>query len=243
MTRTHLISVAAALMAIGAAAPAQAAPKPAFKADVTVQQDTDWSHTWRWPLDDECGSDHVYYTYKGEGFGELSAKGNGKRVTFSGKSVLESTEIRLRGFARSDASWQIQRMGTPSADCKPSEAKPVDTSGCNPLVRKPGTARIFLLVVRGRLQVTGGFYRDDKGTPCGDPSLYTGAIGYAGPASRRDVDDLIRSKRVRSIELTAKKTTKFGLDDLREPGANTRLLAASGTGKASWRVKLTRLPR
>ena len=39
--------------------------------------------------------------------------------------------------------------------------KPPNTApegGCNPLVRRPGTARSFLLAIGGRLSLTGGFW-------------------------------------------------------------------------------------
>ena len=55
------------------------------------------------------------------------------------------------------------------------------------------------------------------------------------------MNTLIANKRVRSIELSASDTTAFGLKNLSDFGANSKLLKASGKGSASWQVKLVRM--
>jgi hypothetical protein len=99
------------------------------------------------------------------------------------------------------------------------------------------------MLQRGRLWPVGAF--QDPGLPkCPDSSVKTAALGAAGPAARGDVDDLIRNKRVRSIELRAsKQRRKLGPLDIATPGAVFENIAASGTYSASWKVKLTRIPR
>ena len=119
---------------------------------------------------------------------------------------------------------------------------PFPAGDCNPLIRRPGTAHSFFIVLGSRLTLTGGFYRRD-GNACADPSLYTGAVGFGGKPARRDVNDLIASKRVRSIELRASDTTVFTAKNLSDFGANSKILQGSGKGSARWTVKLTRLQR
>ena len=236
-------------LACGLALPAAAeGASYRFKVDISVTQTTDWAQTVRHPRigGGYCGADRdVHYRYKGEGDGQLKLKVRGARVTFRNRSAfMQSTEVKVPGTVVADPSgYEITMAGTPDQGCDvpPPLQPPIgDRAGCNPLVRRPGTARTFLLVMRGRLQLTGGFSRRDK-KPCPDPSLYTGLPGYAGRASRRDVDALIANKRVRSIELSASNRDRFGLKDLSSFGANSDVLEASGTGAASWKVKLTRI--
>jgi hypothetical protein len=216
-----------------------------FKVDITVVQSTDWDHTVRHPRpgDAYCGDRDVHYVYKASGDGELRAKVRGARVTFRGtRRFLQSSEIRVPGTVISDNSgYSVEMVGFPDQGCDvpPPPTFPVE-EGCNPLIRRPGVARSFLLVQRGRLNLTGGFYRRDKKT-CGDPSVYTGVLGFGGRPARNDVNGLIVNKRVRSIELSASDTTKFGLKNLASFGANSETIGAAGTGKARWSAKLTRL--
>jgi hypothetical protein len=217
-----------------------------FKVNLTVVQTTDWDHKVRHPApgDGYCGDRDVHYVYSASGDGELRAKVRGARVRFRGtRTQLQSSEIRVPGKVLSDhTSYTIERQGVPDENC---DVPPPPTfppgEGCNPLVRWPGVARSFLMVLRGRLTLTGGFYRRDATKACGDPSGYTGVLGFGGRPGRRDVNALITNKRVRSIELGASDTTAFGLKDLMSFGANSETIGAGGTGKARWSVKLTRL--
>jgi hypothetical protein len=145
------------------------------------------------------------------------------------------------GTVVSNASeYTVAMEGVPDQGCEVPPPPPFSVGECNPLIRRPGTARSFFLVLGGRLTLTGGFYRRD-GKACADPSLYTGAIGFGGRPARRDVNDLIVSKRVRSIELTASDRTVFTAKNLSDFGANSKILEGSGKGRARWTVKLTRL--
>jgi hypothetical protein len=215
-----------------------------FKVNLSVVQTTDWAQTVRHPRpgDGYCGDRDVHYVYSSEGDGQLKAKLVGGRVTFRGtRRQMQSTEIKVPGTVVSNASdYTVAMQGVPDENCEVPPPPPFTVGECNPLVRRPGVARSFLLAIGGRLTLTGGFYRRDKKS-CADPSLYTGALGFGGRPRRNDVNDLIANRRVRSIELSASDTTKFGLRDLSDFGANSQILKASGDGKASWTVKLVRM--
>jgi hypothetical protein len=221
------------------------AAKYRFKVDLTVFQDTDWAEHVRHPHpgDAYCGERDVHYVYKSEGGGQLKAKIRDARVSFSGtKRFLQSSEIKAPGTVLSDAApYSVEMVGVPDENCDVPPPPPFPNGdGCHPLIRHPGTARSFLLVQKGRLILTGGFYRRDKHS-CSDPSLYTGVLGLGGRPARRDVNDLITSKRVRSIELSASDTTVFTAKNLSDFGANSQTIFGSGKGVARWSVKLTRL--
>ena len=216
-----------------------------FKVDLTVFQDTDWTEHVRHPApgDAYCGERDVHYVYKSEGGGQLKAKLRGGRVAFSGtKRFLQSSEIKAPGTVLSDAApWSVEMVGFPDEFCEVPPPPPFENGdGCHPLIRHPGTARSFLLVQKGRLILTGGFYRRDK-KACSDPSLYTGVLGEGGRPARRDVNDLITNKRVRSIELSACDSDVFTEKNLSSFGANSETVFGSGKGVARWSVKLTRL--
>jgi hypothetical protein len=216
-----------------------------FKVDLTVFQDTDWTEHVRhpYPGDAYCGERDVHYVYKGEGGGQLKAKIRGGRVTFNGtKRFLQSSEIKVPGTVLSDSSpWSVEMVGVPDEFCDvPPPPTFPNGDGCHPLIRHPGTARSFLLVQKGRLILTGGFYRRDKKS-CSDPSGYTGVLGFGGRPARRDVNDLITNKRVRSIELSASDSDTFTAKKLMSFGANSETVFGSGKGVARWNVKLTRL--
>jgi hypothetical protein len=217
-----------------------------FKVNLSAVQTTDWAQTVRHPApgDGYCGDRDVHYVYRGDGDGQLKAKVTGARVTFRGtRRVLQSTEIKVPGTVLSNSSdYTVSRVGIPDEGCDvpPPPPSPRTGDGCAPLVRKPGTARSFLLVIRGRLNLTGGFYRRDK-KACADPSLYTGVLGFGGKPKRSDVNKLIVNKRVRSIELSSSDRTVFGVKNLSDFGANSKGLEGSGTGSARWHVKLTRI--
>lgn len=242
VTRRPLLSVL--FLALFVSAPAAEAASYKFKVNLSMVQTTDWAQKVRHPHpgDGYCGTRDVHYVYSGEGDGQLRAKVRDARTTFSGNSAfMQSTEIKVPGTVVSNASeYSISREGdAENCDVPPPPQFPAG-DGCNPLVRHPGTARSFLLVQRGRLILTGGFYRRDMNS-CRDPSLYTGVVGYGGRPGRRDVDELIRRKRVRSIELEAEDRTVFNAENLSSFGANSLVLEGSGEGVARWSVKLTRI--
>jgi hypothetical protein len=240
--RAGLLTVTvAALLAPGAAYGASYK----FKVDLSITQDTDWAHTVRHPrsvTESYCGSRDVHYVYSGEGDGLLKAKLRGGRITFRNVAGWMSTEMKVPGTVISNAAYTYAREGVPDEGCE--VPPPLDTAKmvgtCTPLVRQPGTARSFFLVQRGKLVLTGGFYRKDK-KACADPSLYTGVVGFGGKPRRNDLNKLIPNKRVRSIELSAANDTVFTAKTLSDFGANTASLTGSGKGKASWKVKLTRV--
>ncbi|MDX6586450.1 MAG: hypothetical protein QOI31_923, partial [Solirubrobacterales bacterium] len=117
---------------------------------------------------------------------------------------------------------------------------PFSVGECNPFAWRPGKARSFLVVIGGRMNLTGGFYNPDYDA-CYDPSLYTGVLGFGGRPRRSDVNKLIVNKRVRSIELDASDSTKFSCKRLADFGANSDCVEGFGSGSASWHVKLTRI--
>lgn len=244
MRRTALL-IAATVAAGGAlAAPASAAKSWKYRADITIVQKSDWSMTVRWPRDGFCGSDDVHYVYRGSGDGDLRAKVRRRRTTFrSVGGLLQSTEIRVPGEVISDATWSVARQNNPTHSCNVPPPIERRENGCNPLLRKRGTGRLRLMVIRGRLYLIGGFYPRDTNLLCGDPTGYTGLLGAAGPVrSRKDVDDRIKSKRTKSIKLTSRRTQTFTTADFADGfGANTRGLDGSGSGTARWTVKLTRI--
>ena len=219
-----------------------------FKVDLTIFQDTDWTaHHVRLPPPGEgyCNERDVHYVYKSSGLGQLKAKITGARVAFTGtRRYLQSSEIKVPGTVLSDADpYTVEMVGFPDEGCDvppPPDPSAFTGGGCHPLIRHRGTARSFLLALKGRLNLTGGFYRRDK-QACSDPSLYTGVLGYGGRPSRRDVNDLIANKRVRSIELSASHTDTFTAKNLSSFGAATETIFGSGKGKARWNVKLTRI--
>ena len=217
-----------------------------FKVDLTVFQDTDWQEQVRHPApgDAYCGDRDVHYVYASDGGGQLKAKIRGGRVTFKGtRRFLQSSELKVPGTVLTDSSpWTVAMEGVPDEGCEvpPPPAFTNGGEGCHPLIRHPGTARSFLLVLKGRLSLTGGFYRRDK-KACSDPSGYTGVLGFGGRPGRRDVNDLITNKRVRSIELSASDSDTFTAKKLSSFGANSETIFGAGKGSARWHVKLTRL--
>jgi hypothetical protein len=244
--RTRIWVIAAAIASLMLAPSGADAKSYRFKVDLTVFQDTDWTrHEVRHPAPGSayCGDRDVHYVYKSSGVGQLKAKIRGARVTFRGtKRFLQSSEIKVPGTVLSDADpYTVEMVGFPDENCDvPPPPQFTAGTGCHPLVRHPGTARSFLLVLKGRLNLTGGFYRRDN-KACSDPSGYTGALGFGGRPGRRDVNDLITNKRVRSIELSASDSDVFTAEKLSSFGANSETLVGEGKGKARWSVKLTRL--
>lgn len=98
-------------------------------------------------------------------------------------------------------------------------------------------------MVGGRLGLLTAFER--AGNPaaplCPDPTAVS-VTGSKPTPKRRDVDDLIRNKRVRSIDLTASLADKdIAGKNLNLPLGSSTLLSGGGNYDAKWRVKLTRI--
>jgi hypothetical protein len=243
--RTRIWGIALAIASLMLVPDVAGAKTYRFKVDLSMVQTTDWAETVRHPApgDGYCGDRDVHYVYKGAGDGQLKAKIRGARVTFKGNGrFLQSSQIKVPGTVVSNAEpYSVAMEGVPDEGCEVPPPPPFTVGECNPLIRRPGTARSFLLALRGRLTLTGGFYRRDK-KACADPSLFTGLLGFGGRPARKDVNELIMKKRVRSIELTASDRTKFTAKNLSDFGANSKTLEGSGLGTARWTVKLTRLP-
>ena len=236
----RFVALAVAVVSMLAVAPAaQSATKHKFRVSVTVFQEAEWQIVSQ--TDDLCSGSNVFNVYSGEGSGYLRAKGRTK-VTFSRKGgVLQSSGFRVPGFAVRDAAYSSRQEGF-DEDCNPPAPAQIDTGACGLIIRRKGTARLNLLVVGGRLALTGGLYEPPERPRCPDASGRTGGIGYAGPSrSRRDVAKLITSRRVRSIELASSvKSKPLGGDDISpSPAFNVR--SASGEETVRWRVKLTRI--
>ena len=247
MRKLLLLATVSALLAMGAAPGFAQGASYKFKVDLSVYQDaTDWQQEVRWPRDGMCGERDVHYVYKNGGDNELKLKVRGARVTFTGtRAGVQSSIFKVPGSVISDhTGYEIRQVGVPDDNCsdyRPAMTPPGEGGSCSPLARRAGVARVGLLTGRGgKLSLLGGFTRNDRKV-CPDATLYSGVPGMAGPAARRDVAKLITSRKVRSIELQAVREGPFGLKNLSDWGANTRLLSGSGKGKANWKVKLTRI--
>jgi hypothetical protein len=235
-------AVLAVLIAAAIVVPAaQAAKTYRFKADVTVRQLVGWNQHFRdqaW-----CGDDY-HRDFQGRGSGEIKARVRGARITFRPRrGYLESTEVRVPATAGALSDWAVSWVGTPE-DCPPDlpAAEPPDTSGCGP--NKRGRLDASLIVIGGRLGLLGAFdpAGADDPVPCPDPTALSGVVSPAGAARRRNVDDLIRNRRVRSIELGASvKNKALGPEDMSLAGGGLSMLSAGGDYDAMWSVKLTRV--
>ena len=240
----RLLAGLGALVALGGVAPAaEAAKSYRFKVNLNVRQIVGWNQHYR--ENEWCGQDY-HREFEGKGAGDLRARLTGGRVTFrvrNGGAV--STELKAPATRGALSDWNVYWAGIPE-NCPPGlpESGPdaIDTSDCGPTVK--GKLVSHLIVDRGRLALLA--YFDPAGSPdpigCPDPSGVSVAASAAGPAKRRDVLDLIRSKRVRSIELGASvKNKKLTPKELGAPGEGTDLRSAGGDYDALWKVKLTRI--
>jgi hypothetical protein len=242
----RLLVAVAALAVLGAVAPsAEAAKTYRFKVSMTVHQVVGWNQHYR--ENEWCGQDY-HREFKGLGSGDLSARLTGGRISFKAQGGrLVSTEFRVPATRGALSDWEVYWAGVPE-NCPPglppAGDQAIDTSDCGIPVK--GRLRGQLFVQRGRLALFGAF--DPAGEPdpigCPDPSGISVAASAAGPATRRDVDDLIRSKRVRSIELGASvKNKKLTVKELGAPAEGTDLISAGGDYDARWKIKLTRIYR
>ena len=240
MRRT--LAALAALLAVSVFAPgADAAKSYRFKMDISVYQVTGWSAHFR--EDAWCGQDY-HREWTGTGSGLLKGSLRGGRITFRSRGrALSSSPFKVSGSRSAHNDWTVQWVGAPDGTCRPDlpAAEPPDTSDCG--LRK-GTLASQLVVFGGRLGLITAFERaGDPRTPlCSDPTAVSVTGSKASPA-RRDVDDLIRNKRVRSIELSASvKDKNIPGRSLNLPTGGTDLLSGNGNYDARWKVKLTRIP-
>lgn len=237
----RVLAAAAALAALGAVAPAADAAKAyRFKVDISVNQATGWTAHFR--EDAQCGEDY-HREWQGGGSGILKGSLRGARITFRSRGgFLTSTDFSIPGSRTARNDWTVRYVGSPDGNCPPNLPPPVapDTSDCG--LRK-GKLQSQLTVVGGRLALLTAFERaGNPGTPlCPDPTAVS-VTGSKPTPKRRDVDDLIRNKRVRSIELTASVLDKnIRGSQLNLPTGGTDLLSGGGNYDARWKVKLTRV--
>jgi hypothetical protein len=242
MLRTRVGAAALVLLAMSlSAVPAAEAKRYRFKVDLDAYQETAWSLTTR--SEPFCGSSSPYFVHRGSGSGDLRARLRGGRVTFRGSGpILESSVFRAPASAIGFETGWTTSVSHYDEDCQTPPNPQADSGDCG--VRRRGKAPLFLFVVRGRIGLAGAF--SEGGTPCQDQSLMTGVFGHGGTPARRDVDDLIRNRRVRSIELRSSRRGSHSADTLAGIPSGTCLggctnLEGSGRWMARWRIKLTRI--
>jgi hypothetical protein len=238
-----ILAGVAALAAVAAVAPsAQAARSYKFKLNISVLQTTGWTAHFR--EDAWCGEDY-HRDYQGGGGGTLRGSLRGGHVTFRMRQgLLQSTDFNIPGLRRASNEWTVQWLGARDGTCRPDlpPAEAPDTSDCG--LRK-GKLASQLFVAGGRLSLLTAFERaGHPSTPlCSDPTAVS-VTGSKPTPRRRDVDDLIKNKRVRSIELTASlKDRAIPASSLNLPTGGTSLLSGVGNFDAQWKVKLTRIMR
>ena len=235
------IAALAALVAALTLVPAAQAATYRFKVDLSINQSTGWTAHFR--EEAQCGQDY-HREWQGGGGGILKGSLKGARIAFRSRGgFLTSSEFNIPGSRRASNEWKVGYFGTPDDNCPPNMPAAVapDTSDCG--VRK-GKLSSQLMVVGGRLALLTAFERaGNPRTPlCPDPTAVS-VTGSKPTPKRRDVDDLIRNKRVRSIELSAAALDKnIPGTRLNLPTGGTDLLSGGGNYDARWRVKLTRIP-
>jgi hypothetical protein len=237
----RVIAGAAALVAMAAVAPgAEAAKTYRFKLDVSVLQTTGWTAHFR--EQSQCGEDY-HRDYDGAGAGTLKGRLRGGRIAFRERGgLLQSTPFKIRGSRHATNEWTVQWVGAPDGTCPPNlpAAEAPDTSDCG---TRAGVLDSQLFVQGGRLALLTAFERaGNPSTPlCSDPTAVS-VTGSKPRPKRRGVDDLIRNRRVRSIELTASLTDEsIAGKNLNLPTGGTTLLSGGGNYDARWTVKLTRI--
>lgn len=221
--------------------PAQAAKTYRFKLTVAVYQDVTWKQHFRdnaW-----CGQDY-HQDYQGQGGGTLEGKLRGARVTFRVRQgILQSSAFRVPATREATNTWDVKWVGIPEEDCPPDlpPATPPDTSQCGKEVA--GKLDSQLMVIGGRLGLLAAF--DPAGSPdpvpCSDPTGIS-VVGATVAPKRRNVDDLIRNRRVRSIELAAQSELgKVGKSKMSAPSSGENFLSGEGIYDANLKIKLTRI--
>jgi len=228
------VGAVAIVLALPAAAHAKAYE---FEVKMKVVQESVWDLDFAFPRDCDEGR----WIYSGNGYGYLEANVKGGRVTFRGNDLEQPKALKVPGYAINDGEWTGPTPEGNPDECGVQGPVPMNTSDCNPLIERPGELRAFLPIIRGKLFMVGGFYRDQTTFNCPDPTYYTGVVSTKSN-QRRDVDDLIRDKRVRSIELSGSRDEIFHVGDFEDPaGANTVALSGSGEGEHRWSIKLVRV--
>jgi hypothetical protein len=239
--RRLLVGVGA-LAALAAVVPSAEAAKYRFKMNISVLQTTGWNAHFR--EDAWCGEDY-HRDYQGGGAGTLRGSLKGARVTFRMRGgLLQSTAFNISGSRRASNEWTVQWLGAPDGTCRPDlpAAETPDTTDCG---TRKGKLASQLFVAGGRLRLLTAFERaGNPSTPlCSDPTAVS-VTGSKPFPKRRDVDDLIKNKRVRSIELIASvKDKAIPAKALNLPTGGTTLLSGGGNFDAQWKVKLTRIMR
>jgi len=236
----RVLAALAVLVAAVAVVPSAEAAKYRFKMNISVYQAAGWSAHFR--EEARCGEDY-HRDYSATGAGTLRGSLRGGRVTFRSMGRgLQSSAFKIPGSRRASNEWTVQWVGAPDESCPPDlpPAQPPDTSDCVP---RKGTLQSQLIVLGGRLGLVTAFERAGNPTAplCPDPTAMS-VTGSKPVPKRRDVDDLIRNKRVRSIELTASVVDKnIAGKNLNLPLGSSTLLSGGGNYDAKWSVKLTRI--
>lgn len=245
--------VLVALLVLGVTpASAGAAKRWKFKADVFIQQTVEWQSGWKSPY--ICGRG-FRYTYKGSGEGGFVVKQNGIPVTFRARrGYMETGDFAIRNQSMLRRSSYVTGSEGDPKGCPPGtdlRPTPPDTSKCGSYRYKTRDKAFSLLVIGGRLGPLGSI-DDPTDAKCPDETSWSVVTKGAASKQRRDVDDLIRRKSVRSIRLSSddgwfNPRTERGFlsqdltaEDVFLPG-DQDTVTASGTAGYRWKVRLRRV--
>ena len=237
----------AALTALAFAPAAGAAKSYKFKLDISIKQSVSWVSGWKSQV--LCGPSFRHVA-KGEGSGGFTVTGKKLPVTF----VTKRGYMTTRDFAipnhstRRNPVYTQSTEGDPGDNCSPDYATPppIDTSTCGTKKYTSRSKRWALLVVGGRLAPFGSI--DDRyGVKCPDETSWSVVSQGKASRQRKDVDRLLKSPTVRSIELSASKAAS---GDVTEPDITVNEMGlpgdedtrtGAGFGSYKWSVKLTRV--
>jgi len=246
MNRSFCLTLTLIAALAAAAAPAGAAT-PRFKADVYIHQSSEWAQSWTTP--EICGEGYRHF-FRGDGRGAVTYKAKGVPVTFKkSRGIWQTNEFGLSGKLGRSAGYEVGEQGNPEG-CLPDyvhRPQDVDTSACGGKTVARSSKSFWLMIARGRIAPAGAFTGKVGGDPydnaCPDPSFKTAIVESTPSPQRKDVDKLIQSQRVRSIELNSGKSYFGGplsAGELGFPGGVDH--AGEGEYEGRWTIKLTRLP-
>jgi hypothetical protein len=234
------------LALLAAAAPAGAATKHKFRADITIQQSTVWSSFWTTPV--VCGDDYRHY-FRGQGTGSAVYKAKGVPMVFQEFDGTWSTrEFALPGNVRRSTTYSISDSGDPvgCADASTAFPAPPDTSGCGTRTIRKSFKSFWFSISEGRLTPIGTFTDrlggDPFGETCPDQSGMSVFIEPVPSTSRLDVSQLIQDPSVTTIKLNSGRGSYGGTvstDQMTYPDGEDHL--GKGTFEGRWTVKLTRV--
>jgi hypothetical protein len=250
--------VLSGVLALGLAVPAAAgAATYRFKVvDLEVEQHVTWHEVFR---TNNCNAD--YYEHTGEGGGTLKSRAFPRgRVTFkTAGGSLQPAQLRGRPFDEDEPDvvgpvvafaqyghWDVTFKDDPNSGCMPPESASQPDRSCDRVQERDdeswpeGILQSFLMIVGGRVRLSGGVNPLEPKQVCSDPSLVTGTVSHAVPA-RRDVARLIRDRDVGRISLSASKKGHLPADRLATPGAATDIVSGGADYNVRWSMTLVRL--